>query len=124
VGGGLPIVFEPAVPEQDSSVTMIGRLPAVTVEFRRSSIGIHSTRKETGGFGIEFDGARGTLPRGGDLEQSQSNYLLGDDPAQWRTHVSNYKKVVYSNLYTGIDAVFYGNGTHLEHDFQMAPEFT
>jgi hypothetical protein len=121
VGGGLPIVFEPAVPEQDSSVTMIGRLPAVTVEFRRSSIGIHSTRKETGGFGIEFDGARGTLPRGGDLEQSQSNYLLGDDPAQWRTHVSNYKKVVYSNLYTGIDAVFYGNGTHLEHDFIVKP---
>ncbi|HEY1469027.1 MAG TPA: SBBP repeat-containing protein [Candidatus Acidoferrum sp.] len=91
------------------------------VEFRPSAIGVHSARKETSGFGIYFDGAQSTVPRGTDLEQSQTNYLLGNDPAHWRTHVSNYAKVVYSNLYPGIDAVFYGNGHHLEHDFIVKP---
>lgn len=117
----LPIVFEPAASQQDSSIAMIGRVASGTVEFRPSAIAIHSGRKETGGFGINFDGARSTVPRGADLEQSLTNYLLGNDPAQWRTHVSNYAKVVYSNLYPGIDAVFYGNGNHLEHDFIVKP---
>lgn len=117
----LPIVFEPAASQQDSSIAMIGRVAGGTVEFRPSAIAIHSGRKETGGFGINFDGARSTVPRGADLEQSRTNYLLGNDPAHWRTHVSNYAKVVYSNLYPGIDVVFYGNGNHLEHDFIVKP---
>jgi hypothetical protein len=41
--------------------------------------------------------------------------------ALWRTHISNYAKVVYSGLYRGVDAVFYGNGNHLEHDFIVKP---
>jgi hypothetical protein len=117
----LPIVFEPAAPQQNSSIAMIGRVAGGAIEFWPSAIAIRSGRKETGGFGISFDGARSTVPKGANLEQSQTNYLLGNDPSNWRTHVSNYAEVVYSNLYPGIDAVFYGNGNHLEHDFIVKP---
>ena len=117
----LPIVFEPAAPQQDSLIAIIGRVAGGTVEFQPSAMAIHSVRKESNSFGISFDGALPTVPKGADLEQSQTNYLLGNDPARWRTHVSNYTKVVYSNLYPGIDAVFYGNGNHLEHDFIVKP---
>ncbi len=70
---------------------------------------------------IGFAGASPAIPHGSFLQKSQSNYLLGNDPARWRTHVPNYKQVVYAGLYPGIDAVFYGNGQMLEHDFVIAP---
>ena len=69
------------------------------------------------GLQITFDEAHESTPTGADLQQSQTNYLIGDDPSQWRTHVSNYAKVIYPSLYPGVDAIFYGNGNHLEHDF-------
>jgi hypothetical protein len=56
-----------------------------------------------------------------DQRPSQTNYLVGQDPALWRTHIPNYRRVTYSGLYPGIDAVFYGNGQQLEHDFVVAP---
>lgn len=55
-----------------------------------------------------------------DQRPSQTNYLVGQDPALWRTHIPNYRRVTYSGLYPGIDAVFYGNGQQLEHDFVVA----
>lgn len=120
VEGRLPIVFESAPPGQDGSIAMIGRVAGGTVGFRSAAIDIY-TGKQTGGLAISFDGAQQAAPMGVDLQQSQTNYLLGSNPALWRTHISNYAKVVYSGLYRGVDAVFYGNGNHLEHDFIVKP---
>ncbi len=113
-------MFEPAAPGRDGSIPMIGRVPGGTVEFRPKAIDIY-TGKKSGGLAISFDGAQPTAPKGVDLEQSQSNYLLGNNPALWRKHISNYAKISYSGLYRGVDAVFYGNGSHLEHDFIVKP---
>jgi len=99
---------------------MIGRVPGATVEFRPRAIGIYMGKK-SGGLVIGFDGAQSAAPKGVDLEQSQTNYLLGNSPALWRTHIPNYAKVTYSGLYRGVDAVFYGNGTPLEHAFIVKP---
>ena len=121
VQSSLPLVFEPSASQEGSSIALLGRLGGGTVEFRASAIAIHPESEEKNSFGINFPGARSTVPRGADFQQSQTNYLLGNDPAHWRTHVSNYAKVVYSDLYPGIDAVFYGNGNHLEHDFLVKP---
>jgi hypothetical protein len=51
----------------------------------------------------------------------KSNYLIGNDPGQWRTNVANYAKVEYRDVYPGIDLVYYGNQRELEHDFIVAP---
>lgn len=99
---------------------MIGRVAGGTVGFRPAAIDIFAG-KTPGGFVISFDGAERATPKGVEAQQSETNYLLGSNPALWRTHVSNYGRVVYSGLYRGIDAVFYGNGTHLEHDFIVKP---
>lgn len=101
-------------------MAMIGRVPGATVEFRPRAISIYMG-KQTGGLVIGFDGAQSAAPKGADLEQSQTNYLLGNRPALWRTHIPNYAKAIYSGLYRGVDVVFYGNGTHLEHDFVVKP---
>jgi uncharacterized repeat protein (TIGR01451 family) len=56
-----------------------------------------------------------------DQLQGKSNYLIGNDPNKWHTNVPQYAKVLYQNLYTGIDLVFYGNQGQLEYDFIVSP---
>ena len=51
----------------------------------------------------------------------RSNYLLGTDPSKWITEVMQYGKVRYRNVYPGIDVVYYGNQSRLEHDFVVHP---
>jgi len=51
----------------------------------------------------------------------KSNYFIGNDPKKWRTNVSNYAKVKYSDVYPGVDLVYYGNQGKLEYDFVVRP---
>ncbi|HVF55990.1 MAG TPA: SBBP repeat-containing protein [Pyrinomonadaceae bacterium] len=49
------------------------------------------------------------------------NYFNGNDPARWRTNVPTFGRVRYSEVYPGIDLVYYGNQKQLEYDFVVAP---
>ena len=51
----------------------------------------------------------------------KTNYFIGNDPKKWRTNVPTYAKVKYSNVYPGIDLIYYGNQRQLEYDFVVAP---
>src|SRR2546426_4992909 len=51
----------------------------------------------------------------------KANYLIGKDPAKWRTNVPTYAKVHYREVYRGIDLVYYGNQRQLEYDFVVSP---
>jgi hypothetical protein len=121
VESGLPIIFEPASPQGGSGLVMVGHVAGMTIGFRPKSIVFGLPRTNAGPLQIGFDGARPIVPSGTALQKSQTNYLLGGNSSQWRTHVPNYAKVTYSGLYPGIDAVFYGNGHQLEHDFIVSP---
>ena len=50
-----------------------------------------------------------------------SNYLMGNDPAQWRRGVGHYGRVRYSGAWRGIDLLFYGKDQSLEYDFIVYP---
>lgn len=56
-----------------------------------------------------------------DKQQTVSNYFVGSDPSQWHAGIANYGQVEYQNLYSGINAIFYGNQQQLEYDFNIAP---
>jgi uncharacterized protein (TIGR03437 family) len=58
----------------------------------------------------------GAVPLG-----ATANYLLGSDPAQWRTGVPLYARAVYRGIYPAIDLVFHGDGGSLEYDFLARP---
>jgi len=51
----------------------------------------------------------------------KSNYFIGNQPSQWHTNVPNYRKVAVSNVYSGIDLVYYGSQRQLEYDFVVSP---
>jgi hypothetical protein len=50
-----------------------------------------------------------------------SHYFIGSDPAAWRTNIPHYAKVRVSEVYPGIDLVYYGNQRELEFDFIVGP---
>lgn len=58
--------------------------------------------------------ATGLLP-------GKSNYLIGNDPAQWQTEIPNYSRVEYAEVYSGIGLAFYGTQQTLEYDFIVKP---
>ena len=87
----------------DQHKTSQSSLPATVL--RMKLVGGNATAKIAG---------TGELP-------GKSNYLIGNDPKQWRTNLSNYTKVEYRDVYPGIDLVYYGNQRRLEHDFVIAP---
>ena len=50
-----------------------------------------------------------------------SNYFAGPGPAEWRTNIPTYTRVRYTQVYPGIDMVYYGDQRQLEYDFVVAP---
>jgi len=58
---------------------------------------------------------------GNDQLPGKSNYFIGNDPRKWHHDIPQYARVRYSNVYPGIDLVYYGNRGRLEYDFEVAP---
>jgi len=60
-------------------------------------------------------------PAGEGLLPGTVNYLVGSNQAAWRTGVPTYARVRYSEVYPGVDLLYYGNQRQLEYDFAVAP---
>ncbi len=58
---------------------------------------------------------------GKDELPGKANYFTGNDPKKWQTDIPTYSKVEYSNIYPGIDLMYYGNQRQLEYDFILKP---
>jgi hypothetical protein len=71
---------------------------------------------------MRLDGANSSARVvGADELEGKVNYLVGNDPARWRTDVPTYARVRYASVYPGVDLVYYGNQRQLEYDFVVAP---
>jgi len=57
----------------------------------------------------------------GDELPEKSNYITGTDRRNWHTEIPRYAKIKYSDVYPGVDLVYYGNQRQLEYDFIVAP---
>ena len=60
-------------------------------------------------------------PVASNLLPGHTNYLTGSDASRWRTHIPNYARVAYPEVYPGTDLVYYGNQHRLEYDFVLRP---
>jgi hypothetical protein len=56
-----------------------------------------------------------------DQQPGRANYFIGRDPQQWRVGIPMYGRVQYSEIYPGIDLIYYGKRGRLEFDFVVSP---
>ena len=50
-----------------------------------------------------------------------SNYLLGNDPSKWASHVKIFQAILYKNVYPNIDVRYYSENGQLKYDLIVNP---
>ena len=122
--GKLPLSFEANQGQTDPSVDFVARSTGyqlfltrdeAVLVLRRSGAASADTLR------MALVGASPARPHGVDRLPGAVNYLLGNDPAAWRTSIPIYAKVLARGVYPGVDLVYYGNQRQLEYDFIVAP---
>src|SRR6266403_790245 len=55
------------------------------------------------------------------VQPGEYNYLVGSDPTKWHTGARAFARVVYHNVWDGIDVSVAGNGANIEQEFIVHP---
>ena len=70
---------------------------------------------------LEFIGANpGVRPVGEEQQEAVISYFKGQ-PDEWRTGLPTYSRLVYRDLWPGIDLVYYGTVDRLKYEFIVHP---
>ena len=122
----LPLSFEANQGQVDEQVKYLARGQGYTL-FLTPGAAVLGLRSEGAGKPTEWlrlvlQGAA-TAPAITGEEQlpGQSNYFIGNDPAQWRTNIPTFARVRYQQVYPGVDLIYYGRQGRLENDFEVTP---
>ena len=67
-------------------------------------------------------GGTTSLPVGLDRARGVVHHLRGADPRHWHAGVATYERVVYREVWPGVDLVYHGDQHRLEYDFVVAPD--
>ena len=128
--GHLPLMFEPNQGQTDPSVKFMARGCGYAL-FLTGDDAVLSLqpaapfRKQAGAASVihmKLAGARANSQlRGSGLLPGRSNYLIGNDSSRWQRNVPQYARVRYTEVYPGIDLIYYGKQGELEYDFEVAP---
>jgi hypothetical protein len=122
--GQLPIAFERNQGQSDGAVKFLARGQGYGIFLTQDGavLSLGATPKQSAKVvQITLAGASPKARAAGVVAlPGVSNYFVGDDAAQWYTHIPNYAKVKYAGVYPGIDLVYYGNQRQLEYDFVVA----
>jgi hypothetical protein len=134
---GLPMSFEANQGQTDPRVQFLSRGAGYTL-FLTGDEAVLSLPSKTRGGALNSQAAKTHTHRdvltmrlvgadpaaeitGLDAQKGVTNYFNGSDSKNWHTHVPNYARVKYANVYPGVDQVYYGNQRQLESDFIVAP---
>jgi hypothetical protein len=137
VFAGLPMSFEANQGQSDSRVQFLSRGAGYTLFLTRDEAVLSLPTKSRGHapnsptaktrarpdvLTMRLVGADPAAEVTGlDAQNSVTNYFNGSDRKNWHTHVPNYARLKYANVYPGVDQVYYGNQRQLESDFIVAP---
>jgi hypothetical protein len=131
--GQVPLRFEQNQGQTDPQVRFLSRGPGYSLFLTSSEAVLRLNKQQANqaagtliapvdSLRVQFVGANPDPKVSGDDEMvTRSNYFIGNDPSQWHANVTNYGKVEYQDLYSGINLVYYDNQQQLEYDFQVAP---
>ncbi|HEX7181458.1 MAG TPA: SBBP repeat-containing protein [Thermoanaerobaculia bacterium] len=115
------LAFEENRGQTDGQVRFLARAPGYTL-FLTSSEVVLVPRDGAPPTRLRWRGANPAPSVSGEGElPGRSHYLVGKDPAKWRTGISSYARVRYRSVYPGIDLVFHGNPRQLEYRLEVSP---
>ncbi len=118
----LPLSFEENKGQTDSQVKYLTRGPGFILYLTGKEMVLTGQDPSRGVFHMKLEGANpNATVEPLDKLPGVTNYFIGNDPAQWRTHIANYGKVAVRGVYPGIDLIVYGNQRQLEYDLAVAP---
>jgi hypothetical protein len=113
----LPLSFEPtASPGERSEFVAHGPNYAIGLSEKGAALALGSEVIR-----LEVLGARAAKPTAEQPLPGVVNYVIGNDPTQWRTGIKTFAQVRYSGVYPGVDLLYYGTQGRLEYDFAVAP---
>jgi hypothetical protein len=114
----LPLAFEPNWGQTASQVDYVARGKGYSVAVNATSavLGLADADVRMQIIGAQAQPALATQELEGKV-----NYLLGNDPAAWRTDIPTFGRVTYQDVYPGIDLAYYGQQSRLEYDFVVLP---
>lgn len=70
---------------------------------------------------VEFKNANKPSIQRIEKSTNYNNYFIGNSPEKWAKNVHDYGKVIYQQLYSGINLAYYGFYDQLKYDFMVAP---
>lgn len=117
-----PLGFEPNRGQADAGVQFLARGNGYRL-FLTTDQRMVAVRPGESAVALRLAGAsKDSVPQPESAQSGRVNYLIGKDPSAWKTDVPLYDRVRYSQIYPGIDLLYYGdNAGTLEHDFIVAP---
>jgi uncharacterized protein (TIGR03437 family) len=118
----LPMSFEPSGGPADSRTNFVARGEGYALSLSPTGGTLSFSGTKPSRMTMTLIGANPSgRAEGNDQLPGKSNYLVGSDPAKWRTSVPNFARVRYREVYPGVDMVYYGNQQQLEYDLVVNP---
>lgn len=115
----LPLSFEPNQAQSEGPVRFLSRASGGTLLLSGAESVLRLRKSEVK---VKLRNSNPSARvSGADPLPGKVNYFLGNDPKRWRRNVPLYAKVRSSDVYPGIDAIYYGGGGELEYDFVVHP---
>jgi uncharacterized protein (TIGR03437 family) len=99
----LPVHFEPNQGQAAAGVLYVARSVRQIAQFTAAG-------PDFSGIRMSLEGSRRLAAELISPLPGRSNYLMGRDPARWRTGVPNFAGLRYRNVYPGVDLVFRSAG--------------
>jgi uncharacterized protein (TIGR03437 family) len=111
----LPLRFEPNRGQVSRETKFVARAGGYALLLNASEAVVSA---ESGQIRMRLEGSNAAARLTGErLLDGHTNYLLGPNKSEWITGVPGYARVRRSQVYPGIDLVYYGRKGQLEYDF-------
>jgi hypothetical protein len=119
----LPLSFEPNRGQAGAGVDFVARSAAgsVVVGPQRAALSLSGTTGRPRVLSFSLQNSLAARPQPLGRLPGKVNYLIGDDPAGWRTGIPIFARVRYAGVWPGVDIDWHGDGRQLEYDFRLAP---
>src|SRR5579863_247003 len=117
--GALPAFFIPNVGQTHPSVRFLVDTPELRAGFTAGSA---IFQLDGLNLRVRFAGANShPAMEGVERLSARANFLLGDRPQDWKTNLPVYQRILYRDLYPGIDMSYGGSGPNIKSEFLVAP---